>query len=189
MVVRKPLLTPADVERMMAHGKLDPDAILELVDGELVSLRPASLYHSRVCMAIVAALLPFARQIGAELLGQDAGFIVGVQHRQVRSPDVSLVTSERRYIAPAGGMLATEAPDLAVAVLSGEQHGEAYARAKIGEYFAAGAKLVWLVDPDARTVRVYEAGAHEYAIYLADSTITLEAIAPGFSAPVASFFP
>jgi Uma2 family endonuclease len=107
----------------------------------------------------------------------------------VRSPDVSLVTRSRVNILPYGHALATAAPDLAVEVLSREQYGEAYARPKVGEYLSSGAKVVWLVDPETRTVRVYEPNRDEYAVYSAEATIELEQIAPGFSALVASFFP
>lgn len=189
MVVRKPLLTPAEFEGMLARGELDADAFLELADGEIVCLSQANLYHNRVCIAIIAVLLPFAKRIRAELFSEGAGFMVGARCQQVRSPDVLLVTRERLRIVPAGGVLGTEAPDLAVEVLSPEQHGEAYARPKVAEYLAAGAKLVWLVDPENRTVRVYERDRTEYAIYPAEVEINLDAIAPGFSAPVHSFFP
>ncbi len=74
-------------------------------------------------------------------------------------------------------------------MLSPEQHGEAYARPKVAEYLAAGAKVVWLVDPDAQTVRVYEPNRDDYAIHSVETEITLDQIAPGFSAPVRSFFP
>jgi Uma2 family endonuclease len=82
-----------------------------------------------------------------------------------------------------------EAPDLAVEVLSQEQQGEAYARPKVAEYLAAGSKVVWLVDYEARNVRSYQAGKAEYTVYSGDDVITLDAIAPGFSAPVSAFFP
>jgi len=115
--------------------------------------------------------------------------MVGARRQQVRSPDVSLVTRQRLHILPPGKVLATEAPDLAVEVLSPEQHGEAHARPKVAEYLAAGAKVVWLVDPDSTTVRAYEPNRDEYAIYSADTEINLDQIAPGFSAPVGSFLP
>jgi Uma2 family endonuclease len=189
MVVRKPLLTPADVERMLKHGEIDLDANWELVDGEIVWLSPSNRYHGRVCAAIVVALGAFVRLIGAALLCNDPGFIVGTHRHQLRGPDVALVTRERLYILERGSTWGSEAPDLAVEVLSPEQHGEAYARPKVTEYLAAGAKVVWLVDPESRTIRVYEPNRGDYAVYSEDTEITLDAIAPGFSAPVRSFFP
>ena len=171
MVVRKPILRPADFERMVERGELGENDSFELVQGELLALTPASHYHARVCIAISSSLAPFARQIGAAVLSESAGYVVGATREAVRSPDVSLVTRERMAILPAGRAFGTEAPDLAIEVLSPEQHGESYARPKVAEYLAAGGTVVWLVDPDNRTVRVYERGASEYSIYPAESEI------------------
>jgi Uma2 family endonuclease len=189
MVVRKPLLRPDDVARMVKSGEIDPDAIWELVDGEIVWLSPTNTHHGRVCAAIVVALAPFAERIGAALLCNDPGFAVGQWHQQLRGPDVALVIRERLDIVDPSRTWGSEAPDLAVEVLSPEQHGEAYARTKVAEYLAAGAKVVWLVDPDQKTVRAYEPGRGDYAVYSVDAEINLDPIAPGFSAPVPSFFP
>jgi Uma2 family endonuclease len=189
MVIHKPLLKVDDVERMLQHGEIDPDSNWELVDGEIVYLSPTNPYHGQVVIAIGVALADFARQIGAALTGADSGFRVGDRHQQLRGPDVALVTQLRLNIIARGQTWGSEAPDLAVEVLSPEQHGEAYARPKVAEYLAAGAKVVWLVDPDSRTVRAYEPNRDEFAIYTSDTEISLDAIAPGFSAPVASFFP
>jgi Uma2 family endonuclease len=46
------------------------------------------------------------------------------------------------------------APDLVVEVLS-KGNTRAEMRRKLGEYFGAGVRLVWLVDPRKRTVRVH----------------------------------
>jgi Uma2 family endonuclease len=189
MVTKKRLLTPRDFECMVEAGRLDDDTAYELVQGEVLALSPASHYHAQICVFISAVLLRFALQIGAIVLSESAGYVVGADRQQVRSPDVSLITRERAAILPAGHAFGTEAPDLAVEVLSPEQHGESYARPKVAEYLAAGGRVVWLVDPDSRTVRVYERGASEYSIYPAESEITLDAIAPGFSATVSTFFP
>jgi len=115
--------------------------------------------------------------------------MVGAGRQQLRGPDVALVTEDRLYILDRSRTWGSEAPNLAVEILSPEQHGEAYTCPKVAEYLAAGARVVWLVDPDSRTVRVYEADRSEYAIYSTDTEINLDSIAPGFSANVRSFFP
>jgi Uma2 family endonuclease len=69
------------------------------------------------------------------------------------------------------------------------QFGDAYRRRKVPEYLEAGAKVVWLLDPRNRTVRAFEAGSSEVIIYSGDEEITLDRIAPGFRAPISSFFP
>ncbi len=188
MVVVKPLLMPADVERMIERGELDGDAFFELVDGEIIWLAPAYSYHGNICANLIGELAPFARSIGARLFDGQTGFMVGERRQQLRCPDVALVTKERLHILPDEGF-ATAAPDFAVEVLSREQYGEAYAKPKVAEYFAAGARLVWLVDPRNRTVRAYQPGRDTYELHSPDSEVTLDPIGPGFRAPVASFFP
>ncbi|MDE3076642.1 MAG: Uma2 family endonuclease [Chloroflexota bacterium] len=188
MVEVKPLLVPADIERMLSRGEIDPDAMFELVDGEILWLSPTNSYHARICTRIIRLLGPFADRIGADLLDGQAGFMVGARRQQLRSPDVSLVAHDRLNILRREGFAAA-APDLAVEVLSEGQRSEAYARPKVGEYLAAGASVVWLIDPDARTVRVYEPGRNEYAVHPAETDLTLDQIAPGFSVRVSTLFP
>jgi|GEM_PF-6410786 Uma2 family endonuclease len=113
--------------------------------------------------------------------------MVGENLQQLHSPDVSVITKERLDILRQGAF-ARGAPDLAAEVLSVGQHGKAYARPKIGEYFAAGCRVIWFVDLQSRSVREYLAGSPEYRVYSGDAAITLHAIAPGFSCPVSSFF-
>ena len=57
------------------------------------------------------------------------------------------------------------------------------------EYLNAGARVVWLVNPDNRTVRVFEAGSDEVRVYSGDAEVTLDQLAPGFRAPISAFFP
>jgi Uma2 family endonuclease len=189
MVVRKPLLKPDDVERMVKCGEIEPDKAWELIDGEIVWLSPANPCHAEVVATLAALLYQFVRGIGGRLLAGDSGFVVGANRDQLRGADVALVSHERAHILTADSTWGSEAPDLAVEVLSPDQRGEAYVRPKVAEYLAAGAKVVWLVDPDARTIRVYEPNRDDYAVYSADADIDLDRIAPGFSARVASFFP
>jgi Uma2 family endonuclease len=46
------------------------------------------------------------------------------------------------------------APDLAVEILS-DSNTEGEMRLKLDEYFEAGVRLVWYIDPPTRTSRVY----------------------------------
>lgn len=113
---------------------------------------------------------------------------VAPQKRNLRAPDIALTTKERRHIFPVPKGWATEAPDLCVETLSSGQYGEAHAKPKVAEYLSAGAKVVWLVNPENQTVRVYAAGRQD-SIYPADADITLDQVAAGFRARVSSFFP
>jgi Uma2 family endonuclease len=184
MAVVQRLLTPDDVAGMQLAGELNREEPFELVDGEIVWLAFPSLFHARVVGAICVLVAPFVERIGGVLFTDGAGFRVGTDFMNLRGPDLALVTRERRHIVPNDATWGSEAPDLCVEVLSPEQGGEAYARPKTTEYFAAGAKVVWLVNPQNRTLRVYEAGKAEFTTYPETEEVTLDAIAPGFRARV-----
>ncbi|MFI5266953.1 MAG: Uma2 family endonuclease [Chloroflexota bacterium] len=182
------MLTPADVERMVNSGELSQDEFWEFANGEIVWLAPAHHPQGVICTLISYQLVGFARGIGAVVFDGQAGFWVGNHFQQLRAPDVSLVTQKRRHIV-ANGAFSSEAPDLAVEVLSDEQFGRAYALNKLDEYFAAGAKVVWFADYRDESVREHVAGEVDYRIYHGDAEITLDAIAPGFRCRVSEFFP
>jgi Uma2 family endonuclease len=110
LVVVKPRLSPADFVAMIGRGELNQDAFHELVDGEVIELPPPYICHGKVTMAIILALAAFAQKIGAVLVGDNVGYIVGERRQQVRWPDVALVTREGKRILPPAGHLGTAAP-------------------------------------------------------------------------------
>src|SRR5438876_10329495 len=76
---------------------------------------------------------------------------------QVRLPDVSFYLWSRfpnRELTLA--QILDKVADLAVEVLS-PSNTEAEMKRKCREFFAGGAKLFWIVDPDERTVEVFTA--------------------------------
>ena len=106
---------------------------------------------------------------------------------QVRIPDIAFIAWERipegRLVAVAIGPFA---PDLAVEVLSPSNTKAELAR-KRRHYFAAGVRLVWEVDPRARTVAVYV--APEQVIVLVETeTLTGGEVLPDFAYPLADLF-
>jgi Uma2 family endonuclease len=80
-------------------------------------------------------------------------------------------------VAPAG--YAAFAPDLAIEVLAQDDH-PARTLAKIAQWLEAGARLVWAIDSERRTARVYRADGTE--AFLAESnSLDGEDVLPGFS--------
>jgi len=190
MVVVQPRLRPDDLERLLDNGEIDPETSLELVDGEIVWLTcPKGIDHARIVVIIARLVGPFVDAIGAWLFSESVGYLVGTDNMNLRIPDMSILTKERFDIFAEGRAWGIGAPDLAVEVLSPEQYGEPYARQKVPEYLGSGAKVVWLVNPENRTVRIYEAGRADFSVYSGDAEITLDQIAPGFRVPISSFFP
>jgi Uma2 family endonuclease len=58
---------------------------------------------------------------------------------------------------------------------------------KRGEYFRSGVKLLWEVDPYARTVRVYSSET-AFADLTATDSLDGRDVLPGFTLPVADLF-
>ena len=58
---------------------------------------------------------------------------------------------------------------------------------KIGEYLAAGSKVVWIVDPVRRTITVHRSRT-DIAILTEKSTLDGDDVIPGFNCLVAEVF-
>jgi Uma2 family endonuclease len=78
------------------------------------------------------------------------------------------------------------APDLAVEVLSPSNTVQEMDR-KLRDYFAAGVRLVWYVDPVARTIQVFTA-VDQVALLREDDTLTGDPVVPGFALPLRNLF-
>lgn len=106
---------------------------------------------------------------------------------KVRKPDVSFVAKGRLPGDEVPEGHATVPPDLAVEVISpNDRYGEI--DIKIGEYLAAGVKLVWIVSPDSRTVKVYRPGETAIRVLRETDTLDGEDVLPGFRCPVGDLF-
>ena len=78
------------------------------------------------------------------------------------------------------------APDLAVEVLS-KSNTKPEMKRKLGEYFEAGVRLVWMVDPRKRTVRVHTAADQSFLIKEGESLDGGDVL-PGFVLPLRELF-
>jgi Uma2 family endonuclease len=102
----------------------------------------------------------------------------------VRGPDVAFWSIKRQPEMPEGYFLIP--PDLAVEVLSpDDRRGDV--RAKIKEYVFYSVPLVWLVDPETRTVLVYRGNMRGTELG-DDDALDGGDVLPGFSCKVADLF-
>ena len=133
----------------------DDGGRIELVAGELARMTPTGGAHGALAVRIGRLLDEYveANDLGA-CCGAETGFILERDPDTVRAPDAAVVLASR---VPASGVPAGYwpfAPDLAVEVVSPSDR-LADVHVKIAEYFAAGTRLVWLVEPETRMVHVY----------------------------------
>ncbi len=82
--------------------------------------------------------------------------------------------------------MANVAPDLAVEILSARNTPAEMAR-KRKEYFEAGVRLVWEIDPRARAARVYASETASTDLTAADA-LDGGHVLPGVTVPLAQLF-
>jgi Uma2 family endonuclease len=182
-------LTPApgtatvrDVARLLDIHKRK----FELVDGTLVE-KIMGFRESVIALELGSILKEWNRRTG------DLGVIAGadgpfhLMRKLVRIPDLSFI---RRTRLP-GGQIPTKpvpdvVPDLAVEVLS-EGNTRIEMERKLKEYFLSEVAVVWFIDPEKRTVRVFTSPDDVTELTEAD-TLDGGDVLPGFAVPIARLF-
>ncbi len=159
--------------------------LYELVDYVLVE-KAMGFRESCLAAAFITLLWGFVRPRNLGLVAGEGG-MMRLAPGLVRIPDVAFVSWERlpgrrMPTEPVPGLV----PDLAVDVLSAS-NTSAEMECKRREYFTAGVRLVWLVDPDTRTVEVYT--KPEQGIVLSEvQTLEGEPVLPTFTLPLRQLF-
>lgn len=161
------------------------DRLYELVDGVLVE-KAMGLRESLLAGAFIEILRGFVRSQNLGLVTAPDG-MMRLAAGLVRIPDVAFIAWDRfPYRRVPTEPIPDVAPDLAVEVLSpGNTPGE-MAR-KRQDYFAAGTRLVWQVEPNKRTVEVFTAPDQSTVLYEAD-TLEGGTVLPGFTLPLQELF-
>jgi Uma2 family endonuclease len=160
----------------------------ELVDGKLVE-RPMSTWSSFVAGRILIHFGIFNLQ--KELVW---AFPEGTSYQcfprdpnLVRKADCSLIARHRMSAEQIQGPGHLRiAPDLAVEVVS--PNDVVYdLDQKILDYLAAGVRLVWVINPETRTVRIHRADSSVSQLRESDE-LDGEDVLPGFRLPVRNLF-
>ncbi len=157
----------------------------ELVAGELRTLIPAGGQHGRIAFDIGHELGQHVkpRKLGM-LFAAETGFLLSRDPDTVRAPDVAFVSADRPPLPERGYY--PGAPDVVVEVLSPDDR-PGYVRDRIEMWLAAGATLVWEVDPAERTVTVHQRGRGARTLTEAD-TLSGGPVLPDFELPLRNVF-
>jgi Uma2 family endonuclease len=169
-----------DVVRLDDHE----DRLCELVDGVLIQ-KTAGFYESYLATEIAVYL-------GNCVERDNLGVVVGTScplrlwPGLIRMPDAAFFSFDR---LPGGRVpqvqIADFMPDLAVEVLS-DGNSPAEMQRKLVEYFAAGVRLVWYVDPRRREVRVYSS-PRDSSLLTEDQDLDGGDVLPGLKIPLKPF--
>ena len=154
----------------------------EYVKGKLMPMAPPTMEHGEISMNISFLLNLHVRenQLG-RLYPADTDF--KLKERLVK-PDIAFVSTarlpeNRRQVSPV-------APDLAVEVVSPTDIQYRVIE-KVFAYLDAGTRLVWVIEPVAKTVTVYRS-QKDIKTLTDEDTLTGEDVVEGFSCQVAQLF-
>lgn len=166
----------------------DPDdgSVLELVRGEVVTVSNPGLEHGEVQLNIGTELRNFLKANRIGRVFTESGTVVERGPDTVRGPDVSYYSKERLPLDLRVVKYHDQPPDLCVEVVS-PSNTKRQLRDKTKEYFFAGVRMVWVVDPEDRSVTVLRAPDEGRTLYDA-ATLDGGDVLPGFTCKVADLF-
>jgi Uma2 family endonuclease len=173
--------TEKDLRHILDHE----DCIAELIDGTIVE-KPMATRESMLAGELIFHLKLYLRQKDLGDLTIPDGVLrlaIGV----VRAPDIAFIRWEQMpgKVYPSEPIAALY-PDLAVEILS-EGNTRAEMERKLMDYFKAGTQLVWLIDPDRRTVEVHRADT-EPSLISEEGALDGETVLPGFRLELRELF-
>lgn len=162
------------------------DKLFELDRGEIVEMPSPGESHGMLCGWIAHLLWNYVVRRGAGgVTSNDTGLLVEQGPDTVRGPDLMLF-AESRPLEQLNRKFATRIPELVVEVVSPHDKLNQINR-RISQYLRRGVSLVWLVDPETRTVAAYRAGQIHQVL---DETEELsgEDVLPDFRLAVSELF-
>jgi Uma2 family endonuclease len=175
-------ITPEQFAAMPGHKDY------ELVDGHLVE-RKMGNKASWVAFELAHYLRRYALEhnLGWVFCGGDSGFRLFVDGRQsIRKPDVSFIRFGRLPNEEPADTYDAIAPDLAVEVIS-PNDTVLELEEKIEEYLQSGVRLVWVINPELRTLTAHR--LHRAPVIVrSGGKIDGEDVVPGFGLPLSDLF-
>lgn len=173
--------TERDLLAVLDHG----NRLCELVDQTLVE-KPMGTMESCLAGDLIRLLGNFVVERDLGILTAPDGTL-RLMPGLVRLPDVAFISwnqlPSRKY---PNEPIASLIPELAVEVLS-ESNTRGEMERKLKEYFLVGSQVVWLVDPESRTVDVHSAPDRFVSLQEGD-VLDGGHVLPGFRLPLEQLF-
>ena len=159
----------------------------ELIDGEVVQKPLPTVEHAIIQSLLSFVLVAFLRAQPLGFVGSEMRCIFGpAGAERPYVPDLVFIRAERarpiRRSQPFRG-----APDLAVEILSPDDRPDRVAD-KVAFYLLHGVHLVWLIDPETRTVTVLSASGRSSRLAEGDM-LDGDVVLPGFTVSVRELLP
>lgn len=184
MVIQSPPLTVEQFDELVLQPAYS-DRRYEFVAGEMVEV--VSNYYASAVAARILFLLTYQliqNDIKGIVTGADGGFQIG-NERYI--PDIAFVSAKRQPRASREAYNA-QVPDLAIEVISNTRNNKELdtLRKKTPNYIAQGV-VVWIVNPEAKAVEVYEPG-REMVMFRMGDTLTGGDVLPGVQLVIREIF-
>jgi Uma2 family endonuclease len=168
------------------HLPENRDRHFELTRGEVVEMSRPGERHGFVCANGVRILGNFAfQQRKGYVCGNDTGLVLERDPDTVRGPDILFYNEMRRYKDLSPGY-SRQLPVLAVEVLSPHDQWAKVMR-RLAQFLSWGIAVVWLVDPEGRSVTVHRANQLPQ-VFEGDDELIGEPELTGFRCRVVEFF-
>lgn len=185
-VVTPPAPGLADESDVLRRERQPERCLCELVQGTLL-LKGASFAKARLVPLMWVYLDGHQRPAN---LGVVSGALGGLRLRPglIRRPDAAFTSWDR---FPDRRVPRDPIPDLVpdlVAEFVVSDNTPAEMRLKRQDYFQAGCRLVWEIDPDARTATVYTQVDPPDAVLTVADTLVGDPVLAGFALPLADLF-
>lgn len=173
----------------------DTEGPFELIDGERIPVMPTVLDHSVALRAIFRALDHHTVKLNLGEVFSETPFVLVDSPNWVkgsRVPDVMVVLIERLTIYKVDvpdwrSKPLVLVPDLVVEVVS-PTDSYSVLNDKVIRYLLDGVRLVWVVDPQTKTVSIHEPGSKQITVLDVTDTLTGGKVIPGFEIQVATIF-
>jgi Uma2 family endonuclease len=163
----------------------DDEFLFELDEGMLVREPRPARPHGTVVILMGMHLAQYALEHGG-VVTTETGYVLAEDPDTLRGPDVAYTREDPTpYRGDPAGFI-RGAPDLAVEVLSPSNRWTEVRR-RVDQYFVAGARMVWIVDPASRSVTVHPTADRARTVGH-EGTLDGADVLPGFTLPVAELF-
>lgn len=159
----------------------------ELVEGELRTMPPTFEDRGEITMrlSVILGQHVLSQRLG-KLYAAETGFLIARNPDTVRAPAIAFIQRARLPEARSAPRWVPIIPDLVVEVTSSNDR-PAEVDAKVAMWLAAGVGMVWVVNPQSRTVEIHQSGAAATTLTETD-TLDGADIVHGFTTPVADIF-
>lgn len=165
----------------------DDSTLFEFVDGVRVEKEPVAAYCVALVFELAALLRDFVKPRRLGLVNTEMLFVLSVEKKLNRRPDVSFVSKARiQGQLPDQENAWNVIPDLAVEVVSPTNAADEIEK-KVTEYLDAGVRQVWVLYPESRRLYMHRS-RKEVSVVGADDLVSGGDLFPGLEFRLGEIF-